>query len=115
MQQILLDKKHDVMHDGRQFVLRVYKGERKKPLPTGSNAIWEAYAYDRKLENVLEAYMDKKLGDSNATTIPDLIQEIKELRAYIKQICEGKQSQRQKEADLKKQNRGQGDGKELSK
>lgn len=88
MQQILLDKKHDVIHDGRQFVLRVYKGERKKPLPTGSNAIWEAYAYDRKLENVLEAYMDKKLGDSNATTIPDLIKEVKELRAYIKQICE---------------------------
>lgn len=87
--QILIDKKHDVIHDGRQFVLRVYKGERKKPLCTGSNAIWEAYAYDRKLENVLEAYMDKKLGDSNATTIPDLIKEVKELRAYIKQICEG--------------------------
>ena len=102
MQQILLDKKHDVMHDGRQFVLRVYKGERKKPLPIGSNAIWEAYAYDRKLENVLETYMDKKIGDSNATTIPDLIKEVKELRAYIKQICEGEAKPKAKRGRPKK-------------
>lgn len=84
--QIKLDKSTVLSHDGRQFVLKKFKGNRA----TGKKEpIWEALAYTATIEGALEVYVNMRIAGSRATSISILIQEIKKIRKDIKKLCEG--------------------------
>lgn len=84
--KIKLDDTTMLSHDGRQFVLRKFKGIRNTK---EKEEIWDALAYTGTIEHALNVYIGVQLEASEAQTIKELISEIKSLRKHLTQLCGG--------------------------
>jgi len=66
--------------DEYQFILKEYTSKVDKH----GRELYKTHGYFSKLEHVLHKLVRMKIKESNATTLKELLKEIKELKEYFK-------------------------------
>ena len=82
--EISLSEDYRISSDSYQFILQERKvtaeGENK------GNEYWTSIAYYRKLEHLLERYIDLKIRTSDKKSIKELMDYIRELKKEVREI-----------------------------
>lgn len=71
--------------DGMQFILKKYSGSQDK----NGNDVYKALGYFGKLEAAMDKIIKLKLMESNATTLKDLIQDLRRIEREVKTLITG--------------------------
>lgn len=85
MLRIDLDKTYTFLKHPGDIGFRLIKHRKNKDGSWGENIV----GYYSTVEDGLNGYVKEQTKNSNATTIKELHDEIKELKAYVKKIAEG--------------------------
>lgn len=84
--RIELKGNYVITSDVHQFTLN------KKSISKGEKTLGEEVltpiAYQTNLEQILKSYTNKNLLESKSTSIKELLDELRELKLYIKEIME---------------------------
>ena len=82
--EITLEQGIILSSDENQLVLRKDGGKDKK-----NNQIYRTLGYYTTLEQALDGYAKYKIRTSQATTLQELLNEVKALKNYIKMLANG--------------------------
>lgn len=87
---IILDDDFVLVSDGMQFILQLRRTVDNEESKNYGNEYVTGVGYYSDLESALKGYVRKKTYKSEATTIDELLQEIRKLNDYIHEIIERK-------------------------
>lgn len=65
--------------DGMQFILREYNGKQDK----AGNDIYKTHGYYSSVEVAIKGLVKKKVMESTAATLSELLREVESIKAYI--------------------------------
>lgn len=68
-----------VESDERQFILKEYTGKKDKH----GTQLYKTHGYFPSVKSALEHFVKLKVMDSTATTLSELLQEVRSIRAYL--------------------------------
>ena len=83
---IQIDSKYSLRSDQDQYILMEHKIAGDNSKEPGKEYTVNAGYYVR-LKSALNAYLDKKIKGSNATTINELLEDVHKARKCIEQFC----------------------------
>ena len=85
--QIKLDERYQLVSDELQFTLQEIKVVQEEKNKGKEYAV--SIGFYSKIEDALVGYTRHKLLDSKATTLHELIEEVRALKQYIKDLVNG--------------------------
>jgi len=75
--------------DALQFILKEYTGATTEGKDGKEREVFKTLGFFTNVEFALKHYLKLKIMASTASTLRELLQEIREIRQYITAICEG--------------------------
>ncbi|MFD0710600.1 hypothetical protein [Paenibacillus sp. GCM10027626] len=75
--------------DALQFILKEYTGATTVGPEGKEREIFKTIGYFTGIEYALKHFLKLKIMASTASTLRELLQEVREIRQYIETICEG--------------------------